>query len=98
MFKYVRILIQKCGLVSNSSTCANTNEIDSFIENNEGVTANFYYINPVINAGDIEYLNYYLEDSNYFTFNTVTGINANLYFSDYSIETDHSIFPWEDKT
>ncbi len=52
----------------------------------------------MINAGDTDYLNYYLEDSNYFIFNTATGVNANLYFSEYHIETDHSIFPWKDTT
>jgi hypothetical protein len=62
------------------------------------VTANFYYVNPVINAGDKDYLNYYLEDSNYFSFNTITGVNANLFFSEYNIETDHSIFPWPSTT
>lgn len=95
-FKYSRILIQKCGVTSNASTCSNSSEVSAFINNNQGVTVNFYYINPVINAGDTEYLNYYLEDSNYFTFNTITGVNANLYFSEYKITTDHSIFPWED--
>lgn len=51
-------------------------------------------MNPVINPGDTDYLKYYLEDSNYFSFNTITGVNANLFFSEFNIETDHSIFPW----
>jgi hypothetical protein len=59
---------------------------------------NFYYINPLLNPGDKSYINYYLEDSNYFSFNTNIGVSANLFYSEYSIETDNSILPWEDKS
>ncbi len=57
-------------------------------------TFNFYYINPVINAGQKEFLRYYLEDKNYFSFDTFTGVSANLFFGEYSITTDSSILPW----
>ncbi len=59
-FKYARIIVQKCGTVSDPSTCAAQSEVDAFVKDNEGVTANFYYVNPVINAGDTDYLNHYL--------------------------------------
>ena len=59
---------------------------------------NFYYVNPIINGGEIKYLKYYVEDSNYFTFSASTGVTANIYFSEYTITTDHSIFPWKDTT
>ena len=47
---------------------------------NEGGTVNTYFLNTVINPGDTEYLNYFLEDSNYFTFSTETGVTSNIFF------------------
>jgi hypothetical protein len=98
IFKYAKLVVQECGIISNSSTCASSTQVSSFVSSNQGMTMNFYFINPNINAGSEEYLNYYLEDSNYFSFNTATGVNANLYFSEFSIETDHSILPWSDSS
>lgn len=48
----------------------------------------------MINADENTYLKYYLEDRNYFVFDTVTGVSANLFFGDYKVTTDHSLFPW----
>lgn len=59
----------------------NSTAIQNFIDTNQGVTLNYYYINPVLNAADPDYINYYLDDSTYFSFNTNTGISANLFYS-----------------
>ena len=84
-FTYARIIVSKCGSAILSAICMNSSVVQSFIDNNQGVTLNFYYINPVLNAGDADYINYYLEDSNYFSFNTNIGVSANLFYSEYSI-------------
>jgi len=97
-FKYGRILVSKCtnSSIYGNTTCATSAEVDAFIASQQIVTANLYFVNPVINAGSKTYIDYYLEDANYFTFNTLNGVSANMYFSEYSITTDHSIFPWKD--
>jgi hypothetical protein len=97
-FKYSRVLISACNesTLPTNATCATTKEVDLFIESNQGVTANIYFINPLINSGSKEYLDYYLEDGNYFTFDKTRGVSADLYFSEYTVTTDHSILPWTD--
>lgn len=85
IFQYSRLLVLKCGTVSNSSTCASSTEVTSFLTNNQGAIFNFYFTNTLINSGSEKYLDYYLEDRNYFSFDTVTGSNANLFFSEYNI-------------
>ena len=39
----------------------------------------FFFVNPLINAGDSNYLDYYIEDKNFFTFTTRLGAFCNLY-------------------
>ena len=84
-FKYAKLAVYKCGTVFNSSTCANSVAINNFINDNQGATLNFYYINPTINSADKDYLNYHIEDMNYFTFNTNIGAYANLFYSEFEI-------------
>jgi hypothetical protein len=38
----------------------NSTVIQNFIDSNQGVTLNYYYINPVLNPGDADYMKYYL--------------------------------------
>ena len=94
-FKYFRIFVEKC-VPSNTTECATTQEIDDYMTQNEGGTVNTYFLNTVINPGDTEYLNYFLEDSNYFTFSTETGVTSNIFFDQYDIETDNSLLPTTD--
>ena len=51
----------------------------------------------MINAGERNFKNFYLEDRNYFNFDTVSGVSADLFFNQYEIVTDHSLYPWEEK-
>lgn len=96
VFKYVAITVGECS--GNSllakTTCRNSSEISSYLKANGEFTLNFYFINSVINADENTYLKYYLEDRNYFVFDTVTGVSANLFLGDYKVTTDHSLFPW----
>ena len=79
-FKYFRIFVEKC-VPSNTTECATTQEIDDYMTQNEGGTVYTYFLNTFINPGDTKYLNYFLEDSNYFTFNTETGVTSNIFFN-----------------
>lgn len=60
IFKYAKITVSKCGSVIPSATCMNSTAVENFIDTNQGATLNFYYINPLLNAGDPDYINYYL--------------------------------------
>ena len=60
------------------------------------LTFNFYFINPVLNPGKNEFVGHYLDDSNYFTFNLAEGVESNLFYSDFNVETDTTILPWKD--
>lgn len=95
-FKLARLVISNC--TANSlfpgTTCKNYSDIQNYLLANGQFTVSIYFINLVINAGDQSYITYYLEDSNYFSFDTSTGISANLYHNDYKIITDKSIMPW----
>lgn len=48
----------------------------------------------MLNPGDPNFISYYLEDSNYFSFDATTGISANLFYNDYKVTSDNSIMPW----
>ena len=99
LFKFSEIKIGAC-TANNSNfpntSCLNSTDIDSFLNSMGQFTFNFYYINPVINANEKTYISYYLEDRNYFSFDTLTGVSANLFFSQYNIETDTTILPWKE--
>ena len=95
-FKFAQLVISQCtaNALYPNTTCKSDGDIMSFLGNNTQFTVNIYFINPVINAGDSNYITYYLEDSNFFSFDLFTGISANLYHNDYKITTDNSIMPW----
>jgi hypothetical protein len=54
-----------------------------------------YYSNPVINSDRKDYKSYYLEDENYVIFGDSMGSLTYVYFTDYTINTDNSIWPFE---
>jgi hypothetical protein len=95
IFKYVKLNINKCtnNTLFPNTICADDSVVANFISVNQGATLNFYFINPILNPGSKEFINYYLEDRNYFLFNTATGVTANIYYSEYSVTTDNSILP-----
>jgi hypothetical protein len=98
MFQYAQIIISECTANSTDfpgTTCKTSAEVTTFLNSFGQFTFNFYYVNPLLNPGQKDYLRYYLEDRNYFPFNTQTGVLANLFFSDWKVSSDQSIFPWE---
>jgi hypothetical protein len=54
----------------------------------------FLYVNPLINPGDSNYLDYFLEDRNYMRFTTQLGMMSSGFVKDYSIITDVSLMPY----
>ena len=54
-----------------------------------------YFINPQINSDQKEYKKYYLEDMSYVIFGRTMGSESFLYFTDYTISTDYSIWPYQ---
>jgi hypothetical protein len=57
----------------------------------------FVYVNPIINPGSQNYLEYFLDDRNYLRFTTKLGARSTGYVQDYSIETDDSLLPHQEK-
>jgi hypothetical protein len=53
-------------------------------------------MNPYVNSGDQDPVNYYLEDRNYFILTLDTSTSVNLYLTENIISTDNSLFPWSD--
>jgi hypothetical protein len=74
----------------------NNSVIETYLDANEAFNFNYYFINTIINPGDDTYLKTYLEDRNYFPFSPTDGVNANLFISSYTIDTDQSLWPVED--
>lgn len=96
-FKYAQLVISECtdNVLYPNTTCKSGTDITDFLSSNGQFTISIYLINPVLNPGDPSFINYYLEDSNYFSFDTYTGISANLFYNDYKVTSDNSIMPWQ---
>ena len=96
-FKFYKFAVKECdpSLVP-SRACVNSSVIEDYLNAEESFNFNFYFVNQIINGESHSYLNYYLEDMNYFPFSTTSGVNANIYMATYTISTDESIYPFED--
>lgn len=75
--------------------CVNDSVIESYLDDNEAFTFNFYFVNIILNPGILDYYSYYVDDLNYFPFSKSSGVNANLFISSYTVTTDESILPFE---
>lgn len=53
-----------------------------------------FFINPLLNPGSQDYLDYYLEDRNYLAFTSKMGGYSNVHVQDYTVITDESILPF----
>lgn len=81
--------MQNCSIgAGDNRTCASSTFIDNFIKSSGSVTLNYYFINTVLNPQDSQYLSYYLEDRNYFTFTRTLGMTANVFISTFTVDTD----------
>ena len=97
----VAIRIKKCNSSLNSTRpCANDTVLNSFLNRELGTfTASLYAVNPIINPGSIDYLDWEVDDSLFLTFSLQQGGMLIQNIEDYTIETDESLFPWSsDKT
>jgi hypothetical protein len=52
-----------------------------------------YFANPVIDASEKQYLEYVLEDTNYFEFTNMVGVSSQIFLTEYEVNTDNSIYP-----
>lgn len=53
-----------------------------------------YFSNTQINPDKKNYKQYYIEDSSYAIFGRNIGSESFLYFKDYTVSTDYSIWPF----
>ena len=65
------------------TTCLSSTNVSDFLTANGEFTFNYYFVNAVLNPGDKNFIKYYLEDRNYFSFRTTTGVSTDIFFNDY---------------
>jgi hypothetical protein len=56
-----------------------------------------FFVNPLLNPGSQEYIDYYVEDTNFVAFTSKMGTYSNAYVQDYKIITDESILPFAEQ-
>ena len=96
-FKFYKFAVKECDPdLDLTRPCLPNTTIEDYLDEEESLSFNFYFINKIINGQSHEYLTDYLEDLNYFPFSTTAGVNANLFMASFEITTDESIYPFED--
>ena len=53
-----------------------------------------FHVNPLINPGSTDYLDYFVEDRNFISFTMIQGAYSTAYIQDYTIDTDESLLPF----
>lgn len=56
----------------------------------------YFFINKLINPSKLDPVEKYFEDKNYNTLSGTIAIDTNVYLSEYEINTDDSLWPWEE--
>ena len=86
---WVEVRVSKCGsLYNNSIPCANQTQVDNLINTWGELFADFFFIKPIINPGNTDYLDYQLDDSTFVSFTKTLGAHVNALINEYTIETD----------
>jgi hypothetical protein len=57
--------------------------VATLLDDMQKLYLDFYFINPLINPSNANYLDYYLEDKNYVSFTTTLGAETNAFISEY---------------
>ena len=84
--KVVALRIKTCNSSLNSSRpCANQTLLTSLMSTTGSFIANLYYVNPLINPGNTEYIDYEVNDINYLSFNLLEGTAATGIVEDFTI-------------
>ena len=80
-WNYLQIRIKQCDPnLTLSRPCANQSLMDNISASFRGTfVANLYYINPLINPGSKNYIEYEVNDKNFFTFSLTKGSAATGY-------------------
>ena len=85
----MELSIRRCDNTTNSTRiCDSETAVDNFFTSVGTVFVNLVFANPLINPGNTEYLDYYLEDKNFFTFSKTQGSYSIGELEDFAIETD----------
>jgi hypothetical protein len=69
--------------------------IDDYILQNHNFVIDFYFMNALINPSQTNYIDYYLEDRNYYPFSKKTSVTSNIFITQNDITTDNSISPFK---
>ena len=78
--------IYQCNNATNSSrSCVAQSSVETYLNIAGAVYATLTYVNPLINPGNSEYLDYFVEDKNLISFTKTSGVISFGYVQDYSI-------------
>jgi hypothetical protein len=96
-YKQIIFTVSPCNNATDPNRpCASQAEIDQlFLDHGDWFYFTFYYINTIVNPDQPTYKSYYLEDTAYVIFGKQMGVESYLYFADFDIQTDYSIWPFE---
>ena len=83
----IAIRINRCNNTSNATRpCANSSVLDTFLSPELGVyTLSIYAVNPIINPGSTDYLDWEVDDSTSLTFSFQQGSMLSSTLEDYTI-------------
>ena len=87
--------IYPCNNATNNNSCAPQKEIDRIFSQYGNFIVNMNYINPVINPNQPNFISHYVDGNDYILFSKDTGSQLWLRFSDYTINSDNSIWPFK---
>ena len=95
-FQYLEIRIAKCTTAFDPTRpCIGDTVINQIFALQNELYAGLMYVNPLINPGTVDYLDFYLEERNFISFGQTIGSHLTSYIEDYSIQTDQNLLPLE---
>ncbi len=91
----MKLTVHKCrNSTANNNSCATQGEIDTLFNTYRNFYLSFTYTNPVINPNLPDYISYYIEGNDYAIFSDNIAAEAWVYYADYEIVSDNSIWPF----
>ena len=85
-------MVRKC-TASFGGSCANTTTFSTALFNQKTFKLNVYFANPIIDPSEQNYLDYVLEDTSYYEFTDMVGVNSHIFFSEYEVTPTQASFP-----
>ena len=79
------------------ANCKTDAEFNSYIASEQAFYFNVFYTNTLLNKDQLIPTQPVFEDKLYLKTSNSLGIDMNMYISEFNMETDNSLYPWEAK-